>query len=181
MAFFNWFKREKTGHTLTDEDREASKELRAKKKEIDMMKLEREDLINKMKFEKQKLELQEEIDELKGLFDEEDETLPKNEDDTTTALLKMFAPALISKFAQQTQNTPAYSSPSPQQIPPTTPLNSKVSISDEELLKLWEETPTAAKLYSKSMSDETIITTLKAKFPNVDDESINRGLKIIRS
>ena len=186
MSIFSWFKKEKEhkGHVLDDEDRATAKELRDRKKEIEMLKLDRDDSLNKLRYEKQKLDLEREIEELRGLYDDdEDEITPQADDDTTTALMKMFAPMLINKFSQQQPTQPpAYSSPSPVAQPQSisTP-SSKVSLSDEELLKLWAETPSIAKAYAKNMGDDTIITSLKAKLPNVDDDTLQRGLKIIRS
>ena len=187
MSIFSWFKKEKEhkGHVLDDEDRATAKELRDRRKEIEMLKLDRDDSLNKLRYEKQKLDLEREIEELRGLYeDDENDIAPQEGDDTTTALMKMFAPMLVSKFSQQqTQQQPVYSSPSPVTQPQSNiaPPSQKVSLSDEELLKLWVETPSIAKSYAKNMSDDTIITSLKAKLPNVDDDTLQRGLKIIRS
>jgi len=178
MSIFNIFskkEKKKVGYVFNDSDRALSMEMREKKKEIELLKLERENELHKLRIEKQKLELQQEIDELKGLYDEEEPSI--SEDNMTSDLIKMFAPMLVNQIKHQSPNS------SPLNINQTTTSNPSISlksISDEELLALWNETPQKYKDYAKTMSDENVLKTLQNHTPGCDVDTYSRALKIVR-
>jgi hypothetical protein len=183
MSILSWFmgkSKKKQGYDFTDSDRDASAELRAKRKEIEMLKLERENELHKLKIERQRLELMQEIDELKNIYAESDED-DGTESSTELELIKMFAPMLI-KNNQNTPNingTAAPLAPNPPQTQ-TAPSAQHVHLTDEQLNEIWNNTPKMAKMFAKKSNDDVVRTTIKSQINNIDDDSVERALKIIR-
>ncbi len=172
MGMFSWFRHKNsnyTGRTFTDEDRDTSAEIRAAKKEIALLKLQREDELHKLKIEKQRLELQAEIEDLRAVFEDSDDNTTDS-DDITATMLKIFGPAIAATITPK-QTAIAATDEQPQ---------GKIRISDDELKRLWDDTPKKYKIFVPSLDDATIKTYLLAKMPNLDEDTQNRALKIVR-
>ena len=177
MFWHNWFKRKKgLTHDFTDAEREEGLVIREKKREITLLKLERENELHKLKMEKQKLELQAEIAELKdSLNDYVDDSDTSSEDRTTSDLIKLFAPMIMAGKMQNPVAAP---------VPVVSPMPSspvQQHLNDDTLLSLWEKTPPQYKAMSKTMSDEQLGGVIKQQMPNIDDDSVKRAVEIIRS
>lgn len=180
MVWF-WKKKatEKQRYTFTDEDRETSSEIRNAKKELELLKIQRENELHKLRMEKAKLELQEEINELKGLYDDVEE-YSDNEDGGVSELIKILVPLFVKN------QTPASVVVSPPQVNNsdasiTSSEPQKRSIPDEQLQDIWKNTPAIAKKFAKNASDDSLKVLLIKQLPDVDDDTIARALKIIRT
>lgn len=164
MSLLNWFRKKhpQNNHTFTDEEREYSKEIREKKREIELLKIERESELHKLKIEKQKLELQQEINELRNLYDDDDDDGTTDlESDSSSELIKMFAPYFLKNLK-----------------PSSEPLIQTISKIDIE--NLWKNTPESMKNHAKTQTDEDLKRYLKTQLPNIDDESIKYAISLIR-
>ena len=148
MGLFNFLTKDKEikqkGYIFSDEDREFSKEVREKKKHIELSKLDEQYNLEKLRIEKQKLELQRDIDKIKEEY-EDDEDLPNiSNESTESELIKLFAPLVIKNMKPV---SPVNSSVSETSLP-------KKSVSDTELLAIWENTPENIKKLALTLSDE---------------------------
>jgi len=161
MSWFSSIFRKKQPYRFTDEEREISADIRRQKAEISKMKLERENLIHKMEMERKMLELKAEITELKGI--DGDDEQPQ---DDFRSLIQMLA--MMGGNQQQ-----------PQQFQQQQP--QKISLTDEQLKKIWEDLPAAAKSFSKRSSDETIKSLILSNMPNIDDDSMQRAISLVRA
>ena len=176
MGIFDWFKRKdkRANHTFNDGDREVSVEIRQKKKELELLKLERENELSKLKMFKAKLELENEIEELQeAMADNTDDMQP--ETDGTTELIKLFAPLLLKNInpSASVLDVPIQSfSPLQEQ---------KLSLSDEQLKEIWNRTPEMAKNYAKKAPDDTISKLILSQMPNIDADTLARALKLIKT
>jgi len=161
MSWFSSIFRKKQPYRFTDEEREISADIRRQKAEISRMKLERENLVHKMEMDKKMLELKTEIAELKGI--DEDDEQPQDDFGSLIQMLNMMG-------GNQQQ---------PQQFQQQQP--QKISLTDEQLKKIWEDLPAAAKSFSKKSSDETIKTMIVSNMPHIDEDSIHRALALVRA
>lgn len=177
MGLFNFLTKDKEvkqkNYTFSDEDREFSKEIRERKKQIELAKLDEQYSLEKLRLEKQKLELQRDIDKIKEEY-EDDEDIPDVSDNSAeNELIKLFAPMLIKNINQPAPVPQTTSSASETPLP-------KNSVSDAELNSLWDKTPLQAKQFVKTITDEELKIHLAKQLPNADADTINRAVSIIR-
>lgn len=182
MSLFDWFRKEKEPkatkkYVFSDEDREYSHEINQKKKEIKMLMLEREAELHRLKIEKQKLELQQELEELKGVYDDVEEA---SEDNDIMKMITALAPLLLKNQNQTV--APVVSPPNNSETSSPQPVQAQqLDLSDEQLNQIWKNTPFAAKMMAKKMDDKTLEMYIKQQMPNVSTDTIARALKIIKT
>jgi hypothetical protein len=176
MGIFSLFRNKeekKTKYTFNDEDREFSKEVRERKKQIELSKLDEEYSLTKLRIEKQKLELQRDIDKIKDEYEDDSDDLPDvSGDNTENELIKMFAPMFLKGMNQPKSSSTSTAS--------ETALQNKISYSDAALVSMWDNAPIEAKNYAKLMTDEAILAKLELQLPNADGDSLQRALSIVR-
>lgn len=176
MGLFQWlFKKKPNKYVFDDSDRESSKEIREKKKEIELLKLDRENEIHKLKIMKQKLELESEIQELQEAFSDDEDFYPEKESDSTTELIKMFAPMFINKAPVSAPIPTDKASNS------SNPMEQKQHFTDEQIKAIWDNTPKMARMFAKKADEQTIKIQIQKQIPNIDDDSIARAIKLIKS
>lgn len=149
-------------NNLTDEGRElshVSHKLNAmRKRELDSLKLQMEHL----NYLRQQKMIQEQIEDMK---DELYGSVKDEGFDEDQLLMSLFAP-FIQKFQQGQQ---------PSQL-----ANTNVSMSDEDIQSIIEQfPPDKLKLFAK-LPAETQKKLILSRFPNADEESVNRALEMIQ-
>jgi hypothetical protein len=188
MGIFSIFTKKKAennykGYNFSDEEREFGAEIRAKNKEIKLLKLEREKELEILKYEKDRLRLKAEINELKDELQpeyEEDEPMQDNQTDNTfNNLLGTVAMAMMQK--NQPQHTNNLQSSNPPQTNSKNNDDGKLSLNDEQLKDIISEIPKKYLILAKTMPDDTIKQYIRGKYPELDEETINRGIKIVKS
>ena len=184
---FNIFKKKfKGNHRLTQEDREKGarirKEASERKQEIKRIEYETDKRMQELKLKRQELEvakLEAEISE----YDLDDQapmqqiTEAVAQDDSSDKMLMNILTPIIMNSMQKT-NAPVVNNSM------STPHNSTaalVAFSDEQLKQYWKDVPKYVKAMAKTMSDEQIKNLIKGKLSNIDDDSLNRAVAIIRA
>lgn len=177
VRFFGWFRpKTEVRHNFSNDDRELSLEIREKKKEIALLKLDRENELHKLRIERERLQLKEDIDELKESYDNFDDLSSDNEDDSTTALIKLLAPLFLqNKVSSSVVPSDSITSPPVQKEQP------KQDLTDEQLLSIWKETPKIARKFAQSLSDENLRIQIEKQLPMVSNQTIARAIDIIRN
>jgi hypothetical protein len=173
MGFWNIFKRKekdnRTNHDFNEEDRNLSLEIRKQKAELKRLELERESELRKLEFEKRKIQLQEEIDELKG----EDFEDYEEEGSSSDAMLMMLLSKVLGNSPQTTAETH------------TSPLNnsqvSAVDFSEEQIKEIWEKLPNSYKKYAKGLTEESLRNLIKTQIPTASNKSIDIAIKVVNS
>lgn len=143
-------------YSFSEEDREASAELRSLRQQIKMEK-------ERYQLEKARAELE----DLRESLQPEDDGEDGGEDSTEDALLKM----LMTNAMQQPQqlNTP----------PPSSQHTTEVSMSDAEILHVLKGVPKPQRVLLKTLPDKVLAPKIKQQF-NVDDDTVQRALVLIR-
>jgi hypothetical protein len=97
---------------------------------------------------------------------------PEKESDTTTELIKMFAPMFLNKSP--------VSAPIPtENASISSPMEQKQHFTDEQIKAIWDNTPKIAKVFAKKSDEQTIKTQIIKQIPNIDEDSIARAIKLI--
>lgn len=114
-------------------------------------------------------EIQVKIDEIDDQYEDEDEFSPEN----------MFM-NIVQKAIPQFQ-APTGVNPSKEQSVISTPNAGGLSLTDEQLKQYWDTVPAHYKLIAKGMSDEQIKEFIKQKQPNLDANTLERAILVIRA
>lgn len=185
MGLLDLFKRRdpRNNHDWTAEDRVAAAEARRLNREL---KIEEQKLrIREMQadFEIQKKEkelelarIEAELSDLRGEDESGDMT-----DQLITQLATAFMPQIISKF--QTPKAGESVQPSSGAITPSADVQSSPALrelSNEELKKMWDNSPAMAKSYARHADDDTVLMQIKKILPNCTEDTYIRAFKIIR-
>jgi len=143
-------------------------DLKRRKKElflrVDEKKAQLEEEILNYKIEEQRAKL----DEALGDDDEEIDT-----GNAADNMLLQLGSKLLS--TNSPQNSPVSA--------PTVTQNveiSKQTLTDEEIKAIWESLPADKKAIARIATESQVKDYLHKNFPNIDDESINRGVKLIK-
>jgi len=164
---FGW-KHPQANHDFTDEDRRLSSELRAKKAEITKLKIEYDWEIQKLRMEREKLELEAAIEEFKAEFDDDDDSELDN------MLYKILQPVL-AKFVPDT-TTPTDAKQGIGQAIITT----KINIPDSELEAMYAQVPDAEKKLARQVPREQLRAEIVHRLPHADEDTIERALEIMQ-
>lgn len=151
----------RSGYRFTDEDHEASAEIRR-------MRHERKKLQEQIELrrEEQKLrELEEELSE----YDEEEEEKPA--DNADALLLQILAPVLSRGVAQ----------PSSAPSPVVQSTEQYVQFTDDEIRQTLKQFGKSKLKMAKAMPDDTLRKFVRAQIPTIHPESEIRALHILRS
>jgi len=186
MGLFNIFKKKdnRNNYTFGDTDRELSAEIRKQKAEYNKARQELDLKLLTLENKKKQIELEADIAEasqrLKEIsgYDDEEEEEPETNNDFTSIISAI--PMLMQTFNNQNQ-TPNSNTVSVVTTPPQ-PIKQElgVSLSDEELQNMYKQIPKTAKAIAKTMSDETLKNYLKGQIPNLDEDTINRAIALVR-
>ena len=173
MGLFNLFKQKakdnRANYDFDIEDREISLELRKKKAEIKKLQLERQAELDRLEYERKLYELKADLEDLRGTF-EEDET--DNGNNNPDLMLMGLLAKILNKNSPQS---------SVEQPPQTQQASNLIKLSDEQINGYLDSLPKHALKIGKSWSDEQIKTFIKANIPNIDEESINRTITLLRN
>jgi hypothetical protein len=166
MGLFGLVKKKRTpNHTFSDEDRQASAELRRYKSDLKKQELE----IEKLKIDRKKLEMQAEIEDLKEeLFGEDEEDI--SEARTPEDLLMPILMKVLSGGNQQenVQNEP--------------PQQQEINLSDEEIKEFLESQPKSYIKQAKKIPDSMLKKLIEQQVPvKLNEDTINRAIKIVKS
>lgn len=105
------------------------------------------------------------------------QTIPESQDsglDMNQALMMLLAKAFMPQ--QGAVPVPPASPTTPPQAAPAT-----VTFTDEQLRTVWNELPRAARKMAQNLDDDTVKNFIQAKLPGIDDDSLSRALRIVRS
>jgi len=175
MGLFSIFQRNKEAEALPQvhrwdaSDRAFSAEIRAKKREITLMEMQKEHEITKMRLDREQLLLQRDIQELQG----EDEDAPSS--NTSDDLLKMVLPLIIGNA--QLQKNPASGSAG---FPPL-PTEQKQVFSTAQIQEIWNSLPRFAQKKAKELDDATLGALIRSKLPNIAEQSIAEAVGFIKN
>lgn len=154
-------KRKKTGHTLSDDDRERSAETRRQNAELKKIIFD----TRKIELEALKLEKEADIQDLRNeLFPQDDEDEENNIEDT---LLMSILTPLISKL-QQPQETPIQTD------------KTSVSMDNVAIKEVLAKLPKQYLKMGKKLPPEQLTGIIKQQIPLLDEESVIRAIKIIK-
>ena len=163
-------KRKKSGHTLTDEDREASLATRKAKAELKKIELD----IAKTQLESKKMEARADLEALR-------DTLYPPTETTEESRWEQIIMGLLSGMNKSQpvagSNTSTMQS---EVIPPHSQEPATMSIDDEELRNILDTIPKKYIKMGKKMSDEQLTTYIKNHLPLADDDTVSRAIAIVR-
>jgi hypothetical protein len=150
-------------HDFSEQDREFSINVRKLKMEEKKLEYER----RKLEHDVAMAELQEKLEDIRSAYEPETEEGSDGADAMmmgllSSILMKGNAPVAVS--ASSTTPTP----------------NTKERLTDEQLREILDTVPKGYRKLAKGMSDETLTGLIRSKLPNLDDDSINRGIQLIR-
>lgn len=163
-------KKKKSSYEFTDEDRELSNEIRKQRAEIRKEKakyeLEKERLRNQIEIE----ELKSQLEELKGIGDEEEQSIEQTllNSILTPLIQKQFNPMDSLKMASSS----SYSAPANRE--------EEVHFSDDEIKGMIHQFDRATLKYARKMDDEQLRTVIIDRVPNIDADSVNRAILLIK-
>lgn len=179
MGILDWFKHKeedtterKKPYSFTDEDRQLSYEKRKLKQQLDLELL-------RLQAARDKLQLQadieiatQELEELRG--DDEEQVAPSGN------MEEMLMAAIISKFISNKDNNPIT-------IPTSTSMDNNisnsgtVSFTNEQIKAIWDKLPNNQKKMAKAMSKEQLRTLIIGQIPNIDADSIDRAITLVKT
>jgi hypothetical protein len=170
MGFLDIFKRKKQGVQLTAEQwqereriRQENRELDDARKNYDLKILVAKKEVELLAIEREKLEIQSDINEEFGVID--------NEQESPEELAMKFLSVLSAKNG---------GAPVPNQTDPKSTVSAPPDISVSELQKTWDATPMAYKKLAQEMSDDKLKDYLLSKNPQMSSKSIGDAISIIR-
>jgi hypothetical protein len=152
-------------HSFDDRDRELSLERKRMNIELDNARKRNEIEEENMRHELEMARMQDELDDFLGEEEPHGMTI---EDQAAMKLINAInlTPPQNASYITPQQTVSAVG----------------VSISDEELLKMWQAMPPQAKAASKVSTDEQLSEFMKVKLmPNADTDTLQRAIKIIRT
>jgi hypothetical protein len=157
-----WFFKEKktgfdeTARLLASQRRNANTELETRRKELELERIQ-------MKHDLEMVKLKAEIAEYE---DEDDDMLD----------MESHLKSLLQKG--MTQRLPQAAAPIDK--PPLAPQPVGVSFSDEQIAAMIKNLNPMQKLVAKRSSDETISNFIRERVPDIDQDSINRAIFMVR-
>lgn len=177
MGIFDFFRRPKVNHTLDDRDRELSAkirtsqaELKQRRAELEMRQLEQRLAVENQRLANDLARLQREYEELT------EDDIP-DEPESGNAL-DMMLMALVSRALPNPQQVAQPPTVTTTTAPPSSP--AEVSISDEQFQEFWDSLGMFKQRMARKMSDDQLRTVIRGQVPNVDAESIERAIRIVR-
>lgn len=172
MGLFNIFKSKdnRNNHTFTDEDRERAKEILNLKHQLKLDEIRLESELRKNELTLAREETKQQISELTGeLLDDDTET--------NDLFTKFILPLFIPKQTLNSSPTNFIEGTSLVQSPNTL---DKISLTDTQIDEVLSKIPKNILNIGKNMETETLIKLIKAQAPNLDDETISKGINKIR-
>lgn len=175
MSWWNpasWGRKSKdprVNHFFSDDDRSRAAEINREKAT-----LRRKEQLLEHEIKMRELELrQAEIEDQLAQFDldEEEEGQPM---DAEAMLMQILAPAIAARFTQQAP--PAQPTNQPQPAPPA----DTKRIPDEQLREFYSQIPGNIKAAARVASDERIEEEVLKVFPDADDDTLDRAIKIVK-
>lgn len=174
MGLLDVFKRKepaKKRHSFTDDDRMLSAEKRKLKQRLDLEILKLETTRDKLSLQAEIEQATQELQELRGDYDDEEPSGSSVEDTLITTLLTK-----VLSGQQQTTSS---------QVSPTLTTSSVaplgVEMSNEQLETIWGSLPKKQQKIAKDMDDEQLKQLIKGQIPNVNDDTLVRAIGIVRS
>lgn len=172
MGLFSWFmpkqKDKRTNHDFNDEEREMSAQTNKFKAQIKRLEMQKAHEIEMLRLEKERLELQFDLDDLKGIEEEEDIEQPNSFEEMMMGVLakSINKTNSLQKEAVSSVETNSFS-------PPT-----RRRLTDEQLLQIWKTTPNKETI--KKLNSEQIREYLRNN-SDYDDVTIETALMVIKT
>ena len=183
MGIFNW-KKKKQHNNLDDDKRELAlitrkmnAELKEKKQEIELMKLESMHELETLKLQKQKLELQSKIYDLEDQFaDDEEEEEPKSDNMAETLLMSILTKSMQS-------NGEGATSTQPNPLAENISAPSLVSLSDDEIKEYISnyDKKDIKKLKGLPVPMLKHLAKDHPEFSTFDSDTLERAIKILKA
>lgn len=166
MSFFTLFKTQR--HDFSDSDRELATKVKQQNAELRKLELEiRKEELQNQKI-KNRLLAQQEINDLRSQMSF------NNDDEEENNPLDNLAAGLLNKLMMG--NTVADNSNHPQTLDkPAT-----VSLSSEQIQEIINQLPKSALKIAKKMDNEQIRIFIRNRYPDIDEESINKGITMLK-
>ena len=157
-----FFGRESQKPTISAEEVERQNQHRQELRDLNLLKrkLDMEIMVQEAELEKAKIAM--ELADIEAELGEEEDSSPES-----------MLMGLIQKAMPQTQTAPI----------PKTSINAPsgaVSFTDEQIKQIWSSVPSFYRGVAKTLSDEQVKEFIKQKQPNIDVDSLNRAILIIR-
>jgi len=168
MGIFDIFKKKqkdnRVNYDFEQEDRELSLKIRRQKAELKQLEMQRQTELDRLEYEKRKIQIEQELEELRGVsFDEEEETGDSVDNTLITLLAGIFA-----------KNNSSVSPPPIQQKP------ASVTLTNEQITEYLDSIPKPALKIAKNWNDEQLSKFLETQMPNLETETINRAISLFR-
>lgn len=181
MGFMDWFKRKQQdprhNYTFVAEDTEQSVNVRAAKKRLELLKIEQEIEMQKLRIQRERLELQQTIDDMQEERNSDD-TEETEQEDASTALIKALIPMFTAKFGNA-GSVPVTPNEPFQQTQPVQNLPTPVTVTDEQIRIIWDNTPKLQQKYAKQLYARdlpALKALIRTQMPLADELSQDRAL-----
>lgn len=173
MAWYNpfsWIKRKdpRANYAFDDVDRQRSAEIKKRQAEIRKAEMELEHEIKLRELEVRKMELEDRLSE----FDEEDDDEDDEEQDPADVMLMTILRPVFEKLSAGMAQ--------PATTPPTAAAPVPTSMSDDQIRTLWNSQDPRVVAAAKFSTPDKIEEYLVKNYPGVDDDTIERAIKIIK-
>lgn len=185
-----WFKKKVTkeqlgGHDLDELDREHSSSLRKARNELKRIQIEQEKARAEIELEKARLELEGARYDLeqqrRELYEDDDDEQPLKDMDFNNpdAMMMMLLSQVLNKGGGGSANSyqaPLYAPPPP----PPTPTPQAAQPTDEDLRKMKSELPNIYLQQAKNAAEEDLKKIIKSNFPEWNEETTQKAIRILR-
>lgn len=171
MAIWNFWKkgRKKTGHDLTDEDREQAEVMKKARWEAQRLQLARDQELAQLKAEREQLKIQADIQRYRDIIGDDGEEEEGMEDQLLAGILQR---SLGGRSFSPSDGVASSGSP---------PTPSAIFLSDEQLMEIWGKVPKPYRKMAKGMTEQQIDAIIQQKVGVLDPDTRARAFKLIRT
>lgn len=172
MAFFDFLKPKsdsspKGGHVIDQEDREISLKLRQQRAELKTLELQRQSELQRLEYERKKMQLEDEIAEMNGAYDEEE----TNSSPMDAMLMQILTRSMGGQTSTGASNHPQSISSTPVEV----------NLTDEQINDFIKQVPKNYLKVAKGMDHLQLTGIIKGYIPNISNDSLNKVITIVKA
>ena len=177
MGFFDFFKKKDPrgmNHSISDDERTLAAEVKHAKAEIAREKARLELELMRLRVEKEKTELQAQIENARDALAEFRESADDETGDSADSILMALLTQILNKNPPNSMGGGGNVAISRESTPP------QQHLTDAQINDIWQSMPHAAQKVARKLPDEQLKIYIKSNLPNIDDDSINRAIILIK-
>jgi len=170
---FSWIKRRdpRQNHDFSDEERTRAVEVSRERARLKRLQDQKAHELKMLEMERDRIALEDEIADLTD--DDEDEDFD-TEDSADALLVKLLQP-ILQRGTHPV--SPAAGSPAT----PSPGAAAQIHLMDDQLREIWNNQPVHIRSAAKVSSDERIEEVILSRYPNIDEDTLNRAIQIVRN